>query len=158
MTDVCTVKKIKGKLIYVELTRGDKCDGCKICAFNKRAKMVVPAVSEIPVRVGERVVAEMPTVSVGAGSLLIYAVPLLMTVIGALIGLVGGLWLQVGLGAAGLVIGILCAWLIDRLYRRREGVLPKIIALCENSDDGENTGAKNMEERHYQNQEEQRGE
>ncbi|MCH5163358.1 MAG: SoxR reducing system RseC family protein [Clostridiales bacterium] len=127
MTDVCTVKKIKGKLVYIELTRGEKCEGCQVCAFNKRESLVVPAVSNVEVHPGETVIAEMPTESVGVGSLLIYAVPLLLTVVGALIGLVGGLWLQVGLAAAGLGLGFLSAWLIDRAYRRREGVLPRIV-------------------------------
>lgn len=129
MTDLCIVKKVKNKLVYVELKRGEKCEGCKICAFNRRESIVVPAVSEVDVKPGDTVMAEMPTVSVGVGSLLIYAIPLLLTVVGALIGLVGGLWLQVGLSAGGLVLGVLAAWLIDRAYRKRDGVLPRIIGL-----------------------------
>ena len=94
MTEICTVKKAGKRGIFVELKRGERCDGCKICAFNRKNTLVVPAKSDVHVKAGDTVVAEMPTVSVGAGALLIYALPLLFIVVGALIGLVGGLWLQ----------------------------------------------------------------
>lgn len=129
MTEVCTVKKVSRRGVFVELKRSEQCDGCKICAFNRKNAIVVPARSDVPVKAGDTVVAEMPTVSVGAGALLIYALPLLFIVIGALIGLVGGLWLQVGLAALGLVLGLVAAWLIDRAYRRRDGVIPRIVRL-----------------------------
>ncbi len=129
MTEICTVKKVGKCGVYVELKRNERCENCKICAFNRKNTLVVPAKSDIAVNVGDTVVAEMPTVSVGAGALLIYALPILFIVLGALIGLSGGLWLQVGLAAAGLVIGLIAAWLIDRAYRRRDGVIPRIVGL-----------------------------
>lgn len=128
MRELCTVKKVKRGCVYIELTRTEKCDGCRMCAFNKRKSMTVPARTEIDVRAGDRVIAEMPTRSVGAGALAIYAIPLLLMVVGALVGLVGEPWLQMTLCAAGLALGLLCAYLIDKAYRRRDGVLPTVVA------------------------------
>ncbi len=127
MTEVCTVKKVGKRYAYIELVRSGKCDGCKICSFNKRDKLTVPAVADINVAKGDTVVAEMPTKSVGIGSLLIYILPLALMIIGALIGLTGGVWLQVGLSGGGLCLGLVGAIPLDMLYRRRAGVLPRII-------------------------------
>ena len=134
MTELCEVKRVKRGTAYVELVRSDKCDGCNMCAFNKKKSMVVPTVCEIAVEVGQTVVVEMPTRSVGAAALLIYALPLLFMVIGVLIGLLGGVWLQVGLCAAGLAIGLLCAFFIDKAYRKKAGVLPKVLRVVEKSE------------------------
>lgn len=131
MTELCTVKKIKRGYAYVELIRSEKCAGCGVCSFNNKKSIVVPAKCDIPVEVGKRVQVEMPTVSAGAATLLIYAVPLALMLVGALIGLVGEWWLQLTLAAVGLAAGLLCAHLIDRAYRKKAGVLPKVTAVAE---------------------------
>lgn len=135
MRELCTVKKVKRGCVYVELTRTEKCDGCQMCAFNRRKSITVPARSEIEVRAGDRVIAEMPTRAVGAGALAIYAIPLLLMVAGALIGLIGEQWLQITLCAVGLALGLLCAFIIDKVIRRRKGVLPTVVAKAEASAD-----------------------
>lgn len=129
MTEKCVVKKVKRGYAYIELTRSDKCESCGICAFNKKKSITVPAVIDRAVSVGDVVAVEMPLKSVGAASLLIYAVPLALMLIGALIGLVGGVWLQVGLTAAGLIAGLLFSFVLDRIYRKKSGVLPKVTAV-----------------------------
>lgn len=129
MTEVCKVVKVKRKLVYIEITRTDKCNGCEVCSFNNRKSMTVPAACETEVAAGQLVRVRMPEKSVGAGSLLIYAVPILTMLIGALIGLVGGMWLQIGLCAAGLVLGFVAAFFIDRAYRRAPGVLPEVLGI-----------------------------
>ena len=83
MREICTVKKVKRGCVYIELTRTERCDGCQMCAFNKRKSMTVPARTEISVDAGERVIVEMPTRAVGAGALAIYAIPLLLMVAGS---------------------------------------------------------------------------
>lgn len=126
MTETCTVKKITRGNVYVELVRKDECDGCKMCAFNNKKSIVVPAACGIAVDVGQTVEVEMPTRSPGAASLLIYAVPLLLILAGALIGLVGGVWLQIGLAACGLILGLVAAFLLDRAYRKMRGMIPTV--------------------------------
>lgn len=135
MTELCTVKKIKRGTVYVEISRTDKCDGCKVCAFNGKKSVVVPTVCGIAVAVGDSVEVEMPTRSAGIASLSIYALPLLFMVIGAAIGLLGDWRLQMSLAAAGLVIGLACAWFTDRLYRKKSGVLPSVLRIV--TEDGE---------------------
>ncbi len=133
MTERCIVKKVRRGYAYIELNRSDKCEGCGICAFNKRKSLTVPAVCNIPVSVGDSVTVEMPTRSVGAGALLIYAIPLALMLAGVLIGLVGGMWLQIGLCAAGLALGLFCAFVLDRLYRKKSGVLPTVTTVIPNT-------------------------
>ncbi|MDE6966658.1 MAG: SoxR reducing system RseC family protein, partial [Clostridiales bacterium] len=105
MTESCRVKKVRRGIIYVELNKSQKCDGCKMCAFGKNNTIVLPALCDLPVQVGQTVTVRMPAQSAGNAALLIYAVPLLTMLIGALIGLVGEWQLQLGLAAAGLVVG-----------------------------------------------------
>ena len=74
--------------------------------------------------------------------------------IGALVGLVGEWWLQLTLAAAGLALGLLCAHLIDRAYRKKAGVLPRVVAVINGageatervaSDDGNRDGNDDTE-------------
>lgn len=134
MTELCTVKKIKRGTVYIELTRTEKCDGCKVCAFNGKKSVVSPAVCDINVAPGDSVEVEMPTCTAGIASLSVYALPLLFIVIGAAIGLLGDWRLQISLGAAGLVVGLTCAWLIDRRYRKKSGILPSVLRVVSQSD------------------------
>ena len=131
MTEICTVKKVRRGGVYVELTRKDECDGCKMCAFNNKKSIVVPAACTIDVTVGQTVEVEMPTRSPGAASLLIYAVPLLLILIGALAGYAGGLWWQIGLSATGLIIGLAVAYAIDRAYRKKSGMIPTVTRIVD---------------------------
>lgn len=131
MKELCTVKKIKRGTVFVEIERTDKCDGCKMCSFNKRKSITVPAVCDIKVDVGQKVEVEMPTAAVGGAALLIYAVPLVLMLAGVLIGLVGEWWLQLVLCASGLAVGLVCALLIDRAYRKKAGVLPRVSGIVD---------------------------
>lgn len=134
MTETCTVKKVKRGVAYIELKRKDECNGCKICSFNNKKSMTVPALCDVEVCVGDTVTVEMPTQSVGGGALMIYALPILTMLVGALIGLAGGMWLQIGLCAGGLALGLVGAFLIDRAYRRKAGVMPKVLKISNGAD------------------------
>lgn len=127
MLERCVVKKIKRGTVYVELRRSDKCEGCKMCAFGKQDVLVLPTVCDRSVTAGEEVTVKMPTQSAGAAALLIYALPLLGILIGALIGLVGEWQLQLSLAAAGLVAGLVAIVPLEHVYRRKAGILPVVI-------------------------------
>ncbi len=150
MTEDCVVKKIRRGYVYIELNRSEKCDGCNLCAFNKKKSIVMPAHCDKAgaerVKIGSRVTVEMPTKSVGAASLLIYAIPILLLFVGAAIGLVGGVWLQIGLAAAGLVSGLAAAFAIDKIYRRKVGILPTVINVLDNTAKEKDMGYENLEE------------
>ena len=135
MIEECVVKRVHRGYAYIELNRTEACDNCKLCAFNNRKSLVVPAKCNVAdVTVGSRVIAEMPTESVGAAPLLIYAIPVILLFVGALIGLLGGVILQISLAAAGLVLGLAAAFVIDRIYRKKAGVIPTITAILTNHD------------------------
>lgn len=143
MNEFCKVKKVKRGYAYVELVKSEKCAGCNVCSFNNKKSIVAPAKCDIPVEVGQTVEIVMPTKSAGAATLLIYAVPLALMLAGALIGLIGEWWLQLTLAVIGLSIGLLCAHLIDRAYRKKAGVLPCVIAVVTAADgDGANDCAE----------------
>ncbi len=129
MTECGVVKKVKRGIAFVEIERNEKCDGCKMCAFGNRSKITMPSVCEIAVEEGQTVSMEMPDRPIGAVALSIYAVPLLTTVLFALIGLAGTWQLQISLAAAGLVLGLAAVVPIERLYRRKSGALPKVISV-----------------------------
>ena len=138
MLEQCVVKKIKKSLVYIELNRSEKCDGCNICSFNKRKSITVPALCDKHVLIGDTVTVEMPTKSVGGAALLIYALPIVLMAIGALIGIKGSVWLQAGLVGAGLALGLAAAFVIDKVLRRRSGVLPKVISVSKGTNEGQN--------------------
>ncbi|MCH5351682.1 MAG: SoxR reducing system RseC family protein [Clostridiales bacterium] len=144
MLEQCVVKKVKRSVAYIELVRSDKCDGCNICSFNKKKAITVPALYDKSVKAGDTVTVEMPTESVGAASLLIYLFPIVLMAVGAAIGLVGSVWLQVSLAGAGLVLGLAASFITDKIYRRKSGVLPKIISVTDKTDEKQNTKGENI--------------
>ncbi len=145
MLEQCTVKKVKKSVAYIELNRSEKCEGCKICSFNRKKTITVPALCDYRVAAGDTVTVEMPTKSVGAASLLIYALPILLMAIGAVIGLAGSVWLQAGLCGAGLALGLIAAFVIDRIYRRKRGVLPRVVSVAENNQEKQNEKGEGMD-------------
>lgn len=128
MTERCSVTKVKRGLAYVAINKSQKCDGCKMCAFGKNDVIIMPALCDIPVKAGQSVTVRMPTKPVGNAVLAVYALPLLAMVIGALIGLAGDWRLQLGLAAAGLIVGFAAVIPIERMYRKRSGALPVVIS------------------------------
>lgn len=124
-----TVTKVKRGIAYVRIERGEKCEGCKLCAFNGKNKLVLPALCDISVSAGDTVSLQMPTRSAGAGALLVYALPLAALLVGAVIGLIiGGLVAQIVSCAVGLAVGIILLIPLERVYRRRAGVMPVVLS------------------------------
>lgn len=134
MTEKGTVKKKKRGIAYVQIARTEKCDGCKACAFGKNGTITMPALCDAKVSVGDVVNVEMPQKQAGAVALLIYALPLILLTVGALIGLVGEWWLQCTLAAAGLALGLICIVPIERRYRKSSGAMPIVTGISEAPD------------------------
>ncbi|MCH5165716.1 MAG: SoxR reducing system RseC family protein [Clostridiales bacterium] len=137
MVEIGKVKRIKHGVAYVEIARNEKCGSCKLCAFGTRDSIVMPTIAGEKTSVGQTVAVEMPVKPVGSTALLIYALPLLFLIVGALIGLVGEWWLQITLAAVGLIIGFAAVIPIERYYRRKSGALPKIIEATNENNDSE---------------------
>ena len=126
------VVRIENKLVWVETQRRSGCEscaaerGCGTAILSKvlgnRVK-VVRALSAIPLRVGDQVIIGIREQALVRGSLAVYAVPVLLLLLGGLIGELGaqqGIWenaeyASVLLGISGLMAGLV--WL-KRFTRR----------------------------------------
>ncbi len=140
MTELCTVKKVKKRVAYVELERSEKCEGCKGCAlFGSRKKRVVAALCDIEVPTGARVVIETPTKISPFASIGVFLFPLLGMILFASVGVAatGGKapwWVTAILCAAGLAVGLTAVFIIDKIIRRIPGYAPKVLRAAGDGD------------------------
>jgi sigma-E factor negative regulatory protein RseC len=130
--ETAQVVRVDGADVWVETRRRSTCSGCaaeKGCGTAALSKVLgnrrtlVRVLADMPLRVGDQVVIGIAEQALVRGSLAVYAVPLLLLLLGAVIGDMGagrGLWdngeagsLVLGLG--GLAAGLL--WL-KRFTRR----------------------------------------
>lgn len=123
----CTVQAYKGNFYYIKLTKNEKCDGCKACAFGKKNHLILPALSEIACDIGDYVEVAMPQSHVKGSYLYLYLLPLLTLFAGLMIPYgCGEWWMLLGAGV-GLAVGFAAAYAIERLFRRRKKYLPVIV-------------------------------
>ena len=116
----------KNQVVWVETQRRSGCDSCageKACGTAILSKVlgnrrnVVRALSAIPLKVGDRVIIGIREQALVRGSLAVYAVPVLLLLLGGLIGELGAqqfIWengelVSVLLGLSGLLAGLV--WL-----------------------------------------------
>ena len=130
--ETAQVVRIDGADVWVETRRRSTCSGCaaeKGCGTAALSKVLgnrrtlVRVLADMPLRVGDQVVIGIAEQALVRGSLAVYAVPLLLLLLGAVLGDMGaghGLWdnAEAGslvLGLGGLAVGLL--WL--RRFTRR---------------------------------------
>ena len=132
MTQTATVTAIPasgGREVELTVTRqtacGHSCDGCGRCA-GKASELVIRAVSDIPVSLGDRVEVYSDNRVLGAAAL-VYGLPVVLFLLGYLLPsslpepgrcLCGGLGFALGLAGA-----IAC----DRLVKKRSGISYRIV-------------------------------
>lgn len=132
LEETAQVVRIRGEEVWVETQRRSSCDSCaaeKGCGTATLSKVlgnrrnVVRVLSAIPLGVGDRVVIGIREQALVRGSLAVYAVPILLLLLGGLLGELGAqqfIWenaelASVMLGISGLIAGL--AWL--RRFTRR---------------------------------------
>ena len=132
LEETAQVVRIRGEEVWVETQRRSSCDSCaaeKGCGTATLSKVlgnrrnVVRVLSAIPLGVGDRVVIGIREQALVRGSLAVYAVPILLLLLGGLLGELGAqqfIWENaelagVTLGISGLIAGL--AWL--RRFTRR---------------------------------------
>lgn len=132
LEETAQVVRIRGEEVWVETQRRSSCDSCaaeKGCGTATLSKVlgnrrnVVRVLSAIPLGVGDRVVIGIREQALVRGSLAVYAVPILLLLLGGLLGELGAqqfIWenaelASVTLGISGLIAGL--AWL--RRFTRR---------------------------------------
>ncbi|MEN8761358.1 MAG: SoxR reducing system RseC family protein [Thiogranum sp.] len=132
LEETAQVVRIKGDEVWVETQRRSSCDACsaeKGCGTATLSKVlgnrrnVIRVLSAIPLGVGDQVVIGIREQALVRGSLAVYAVPILLLLLGGLIGELGAkqfIWqnaelASVTLGISGLIAGLV--WL-KRFTRR----------------------------------------
>ncbi len=132
LEETAQVVRIKGDEVWVETQRRSSCASCsaeKGCGTATLSKVlgnrrnVVRVLSAIPLGVGDQVVIGIREQALVRGSLAVYAVPILLLLLGGLIGELGAeqfIWqnaefASVTLGISGLIAGLV--WL-KRFTRR----------------------------------------
>lgn len=126
MIEESVVKKVKGKLAYISLEKKAECNGCRCCAFGKNQIITIPALTDVTVKEGDKVRVIMPSKVIGAASFYMYALPLILILIGLLIGKRWGDFGMIISALAALIISLPVVYFIDRLYRRKKKYMPLI--------------------------------
>jgi sigma-E factor negative regulatory protein RseC len=123
LEETAQVVRIKGGEVWVETQRRSSCSSCsaeKGCGTATLSKVlgnrrnVVRVLSTVPLRVGDQVVIGIREQALVRGSLAVYAVPILLLLLGGLIGELGAeqrIWenaefASVTLGLSGLIVGL----------------------------------------------------
>ena len=132
LEETAQVVAVQGSEVWVETERRSSCSSCAVnkgCGSAALAKVLgqrrsrVRALSHIPLGVGDRVVIGIREKALVRGSLAVYAVPVAMLLLGAVIGELGArqfLWQNAELaslllGIAGLAGGL---WWLSAFSRR----------------------------------------
>ena len=132
LEETARVVRVEGNEVWVETERRSTCSSCSAqagCGTAVLSRVLakrrnrVRVLSDLPLRVGDRVVIGVHEQALVRGSLAVYAVPIVMMLLGALAGELGArqfLWQSAEaastlLGVAGLAGGL---WWLQRFTRR----------------------------------------
>ncbi|MBQ7455119.1 MAG: SoxR reducing system RseC family protein [Clostridia bacterium] len=122
------VKEKKGDQLRVCFERPEACEGCRGCTkgfLPKKELLTVFGDAEV----GDMVDVQMAEARTLKATLLAYALPLCLLLIGLLAGSAAGLsdgW-TMAVSLLGLALGALAVWLIDRRLRRNEKWRPTVV-------------------------------
>ena len=104
---------------------GHSCDGCGRCA-GKASELVIRAVSDIPVSLGDRVEVYSDNRVLGAAAV-VYGLPVVLFLLGYLLpGALPEPW-RYFWGGAGFVLGLGGAVICDRVVKKRSGVAYRVV-------------------------------
>ncbi len=144
LEETAQVVAVEGGQVWVETERRSSCSSCAVnkgCGSAALAKVLgqrrtrVRVLSDIPLRVGDRVLVGVHERAVVRGSLAVYAVPIVMLLLGAVLGELGArqfLWhnaelASLVLGSAGLVVGLWWLRVFSRRIRNSRDYQPVVL-------------------------------
>lgn len=126
MTEVGRVVSVNGNAAVVAMRMSGACDKCGLCLASSDGKEVLLlARNEVGSRLGDAVEIEISAGRVLVAAFSLYLLPVLMTIIGFLVGsaISDGSeesFLPIGLSVAFLVVSFLAVWVFDLRARRTE--------------------------------------
>lgn len=108
---------------------GDGCEGCVGCS-KKTAHRSVPAVNTIGAKNGQNVIVEVSTGSVVLSGFMVLLLPVLLSVSGYAVGkyIFYNIPLAIVLLLAGLSVGILSCYFLNKKYTSKSSTLYRIIS------------------------------
>ncbi|HHJ15277.1 MAG TPA: Fis family transcriptional regulator [Gammaproteobacteria bacterium] len=144
LEETAQVVRVEADEVWVETQRRSTCGSCaaqKGCGTATLAKVLgqrrslVRVLSQLPLRVGDRVVIGIREQALVRGSLAVYAVPLLLLLLGGLLGELGvqqHLWdnaeqASLALGGAGFVAGLFWLKGFTRRIRHDRAYQPVVL-------------------------------
>jgi sigma-E factor negative regulatory protein RseC len=86
-------KVISGKVVEVAFSKSSACAGCGACREIGQNMVGVEAINEIGAKVQDLVEIEIPSGEVVKSSMVVYLLPVLMLIVGYLIGAAGARWM-----------------------------------------------------------------
>lgn len=87
MREEGTVLETKGEMAIVQIKRSAACDTCKCCHVAEQSEfMTTEALNKVQANVGDRVVIEIEQKEVLAASTIVYILPLVLMIVGYIIG------------------------------------------------------------------------
>ena len=132
MTERGVVVKVKGKRATVRFDRRSACDSCHMCAVTRDGmKVEVVIENTLGANVGDFVEVEMAQKFVLTAAVIVYLIPLVLVALGVGVGVIFSELVQVILAVAGLVIGFVIAFLLDKfVIRKKKGFSPRMTKIC----------------------------
>jgi len=120
--EVGTVKSIDGLLALVVVPRKSSCDGCTAGACNPEEKvMEIEAVNRAGASPGQKVLVSIKPSAYMKGSMLVYGVPALFLVLGAVFGkeVVGGFFPKADIDVLSALFGfaaLVCSFIAVKIF------------------------------------------
>lgn len=84
--EIGTVKSVNGAMATVEVVRKSMCDGCTAACREEDQCMEIDALNEAGARVGQTVKVSVKTLTYLKGTMIVYGLPALALVLGAVFG------------------------------------------------------------------------
>jgi sigma-E factor negative regulatory protein RseC len=138
MYETGTVKNVTGSGVELEVTPGEQCGSCpRQGGCHSRMDLgitnqdrTIDARNDAGARVGDRVEVLIPGRRRLAAGLVVFGLPVLFGIAGAIIGSLAGSDAGTGIGlAVGLAAGFAAALLVNRLVGRRRDLLPRVVRI-----------------------------
>lgn len=84
--EIGTVKSIEGMMATVEVVKKSMCEGCSASCREEDQRMEIDALNQVGAKVGQTVRVSVEALSYLKGTIIVYGLPALALVLGAVIG------------------------------------------------------------------------
>ena len=133
MEEEAVVLEVKDKKAKIGIKRSKSCRGCGLCSLNPGGMMVTEVEDLIGVKVGDRVQVEIPDKDFLKAAFILYLVPVIGLITGALIGSEFNPHMSIFGGFIGLALSFVFVHYYDRKMGRRKSFYSQITKILKAS-------------------------